>query len=64
MKIDPAGYPFIGGALVPAAVAVAARRPALATSLALLGGFFAYFFRDTGRCRRRGGSSFRRPTAK
>jgi phosphatidylserine decarboxylase len=49
MKIDPAGYPFIGGALVPAAVAVAARRPALATSLALLGGFFAYFFRDPDR---------------
>ena len=49
MKIDPAGYPFIGGALVPAAVAAAARRPALATSLALLGGFFAYFFRDPER---------------
>lgn len=49
MKIDPAGYPFIGGALVPAALAAAARRPALATSLALLGGFFAYFFRDPDR---------------
>jgi len=49
MKIDPAGYPFIGGALVPAAVAAAARRPALATSLTLLGGFFAYFFRDPDR---------------
>lgn len=49
MKIDPAGYPFIGGALVPAAVAAAARRPALATSFALLGGFFAYFFRDPDR---------------
>ena len=49
MKIDPAGYPFIGGALVPAAAAAAARRPALATSLALLGGFFVYFFRDPER---------------
>lgn len=49
MKIDPAGYPFIGGALVPAAIAAAARRPAVATSLALLGGFFAYFFRDPDR---------------
>lgn len=49
MKIDPAGYPFIGGALVPAGLAVAARRPVLATSLALLGGFFAYFFRDPDR---------------
>jgi phosphatidylserine decarboxylase len=49
MKIDRAGYPFIGGALVPAALAAAARRPRLATSLALLGGFFAYFFRDPDR---------------
>jgi phosphatidylserine decarboxylase len=49
MKIDRAGYPFIGGALVPAAIAAAARRPVVATSLALLGGFFAYFFRDPDR---------------
>jgi len=49
MKIDPAGYPFIGGALVPAALAAAARRPVLAASFALLGGFFAYFFRDPDR---------------
>ena len=49
MKIDRAGYPFIGGALVPAAIAAAARRPAIATSFALLGGFFAYFFRDPER---------------
>ena len=49
MKIDRAGYPFIGGALVPAAVAAAAKRPALAASFALLGGFFAYFFRDPDR---------------
>jgi phosphatidylserine decarboxylase len=49
MKIDRAGYPFIGGALVPAVLAAAARRPALATSFAALGGFFAYFFRDPDR---------------
>lgn len=49
MQIDRAGYPFIAGALVPAAVAAAARRPVLATSLGLLGGFFAYFFRDPDR---------------
>jgi phosphatidylserine decarboxylase len=49
MKIDPAGYPFIGGALVPAGIAALAKRPKLATSLALLGGFFAYFFRDPDR---------------
>ena len=49
MRIDRAGYPFIAGALVPAAVAAAARRPVIASSLALLGGFFTYFFRDPDR---------------
>jgi phosphatidylserine decarboxylase len=49
MKIDRAGYPFIAGALVPAAICVAARRHALAASFAALGGFFAFFFRDPDR---------------
>ena len=49
MKIDRAGYPFIGGALVPAVVCAAARRHALAASFAALGGFFAFFFRDPER---------------
>ena len=49
MRIDPAGYPFIAGALVPAAIAAAARRPVIATSFALLGGFMTYFFRDPER---------------
>jgi phosphatidylserine decarboxylase len=49
MKIDRAGYPFIAGALVPAAIAAAARRPVVATSFALLGGFLTYFFRDPER---------------
>jgi phosphatidylserine decarboxylase len=49
MKIDRAGYPFIAGALVPAAIAGVARRPVLATSFALLGGFLTYFFRDPER---------------
>jgi phosphatidylserine decarboxylase len=49
MKLDRAGYPFIAGALVPAALLAMTRRPRLATSLALLGGFFAYFFRDPER---------------
>ena len=49
MKIDRAGYPFIAGALVPAAVAAAAKRPLVAGGLAALGGFFAYFFRDPDR---------------
>jgi phosphatidylserine decarboxylase len=49
MKIDRAGLPFIAAALVPAAVLAAARRPGLAAPFAVLGGFFAYFFRDPER---------------
>ncbi|HXG54760.1 MAG TPA: phosphatidylserine decarboxylase [Vicinamibacterales bacterium] len=49
MKIDRAGYPFIAGALLPAAIAAVARRPVAATSFALLGGFLTYFFRDPER---------------
>ena len=49
MKIDRAGYPFIAGALVPAAIAAVARRPLIATSFAALGGFLTYFFRDPER---------------
>lgn len=49
MKIDQAGYPFIAGALVPAALAAIARRPLIAGSFAALGGFMAYFFRDPER---------------
>jgi phosphatidylserine decarboxylase len=49
MKIDRAGYPFIAAALLPALGLAAARRRALAVPFALLGGFFAYFFRDPDR---------------
>lgn len=49
MKIDRAGYPFIAAALVPAAALAARRRPGLAASFALLGGFLTYFFRDPER---------------
>jgi phosphatidylserine decarboxylase len=49
MKIDRAGYPFIAAALIPAVALAVTRRRGLATSLALLGGFFAYFFRDPER---------------
>ena len=49
MKIDRAGFPIIGAALVPAAIAAVAKRPAIATSFALLGGFLTYFFRDPER---------------
>jgi phosphatidylserine decarboxylase len=54
MKIDRAGYPFIAGALLPAIALAAARRRGLAASCALLGGFFAYFFRDPDRAVPRG----------
>ncbi len=49
MKIDRAGFPIIGAALVPAAIAAVAKRPVIATSFALLGGFLTYFFRDPER---------------
>jgi phosphatidylserine decarboxylase len=49
MKIDRAGFPFIAAALVPAVALAARRRPALAGSFALLGGFLTYFFRDPER---------------
>jgi phosphatidylserine decarboxylase len=49
MKIDRAGYPFIAGALLPALGFAATRRRGLAVSFAVLGGFFAYFFRDPDR---------------
>jgi phosphatidylserine decarboxylase len=49
MRIDRAGYPFIAGALVPAAALAAWRRPGWAGAFALLSGFFAFFFRDPER---------------
>ena len=49
MKIDRAGLPFIAAAAVPAAGLAAARKYGWAASFALLGGFFAYFFRDPDR---------------
>ena len=49
MKIDRAGFPFIAGALIPAAACAAYRRHGGPLSLAALGGFFAYFFRDPER---------------
>jgi phosphatidylserine decarboxylase len=49
MKIDRAGAPFIVGALVPAAVLTAARRPGWAAPFAALSAFMAYFFRDPHR---------------
>jgi phosphatidylserine decarboxylase len=49
MKIDRAGYPFIAAAVAPAIGLAAARRHAAAVAFGLLGGFFAYFFRDPDR---------------
>jgi phosphatidylserine decarboxylase len=49
MRIDRAGAPFIAGALVPAAVCLAIRRPAWAVPFAGLAAFMAYFFRDPER---------------
>jgi phosphatidylserine decarboxylase len=49
MRIDRAGYPFIAAALAPAIGLVAVRRDVPAAAFALLGGFFAYFFRDPDR---------------
>jgi phosphatidylserine decarboxylase len=49
MHIDRAGYPFIAGALAPALVLAGTRRRGLALPFLLLGGFFAYFFRDPDR---------------
>jgi phosphatidylserine decarboxylase len=49
MKIDRAGVPFIAAALVPAVGLSAAKRHGWAAGFALLGGFFAYFFRDPDR---------------
>jgi phosphatidylserine decarboxylase len=49
MKIDKAGAPFIAGALVPAAVLAGYKRYGWAAGFAVLGAFFAYFFRDPER---------------
>lgn len=49
MRIDRAGFPFIGGALLLAAALALAGYPLAAIPFALLGGFFAYFFRDPDR---------------
>jgi phosphatidylserine decarboxylase len=54
MRIDPAGLPFIAAPLVPAAAALAARRPKLALPFAALAGFMAFFFRDPERIPLRG----------
>ncbi len=49
MRFDPAGLPFIGGALLLAFVAGAAVAWVLAIPFVALGAFFAFFFRDPER---------------
>ena len=49
MKLDRAGYPFIAGALAPAAYCLLKKKPGLGVPLLGLAGFLAYFFRDPER---------------
>jgi phosphatidylserine decarboxylase len=49
MRLDPAGLPFIGGALLLALVAGAAVTWLLAIPFVVLAAFFAFFFRDPER---------------
>jgi phosphatidylserine decarboxylase len=49
MRFDPAGLPFIGGALLLAVVSGAAVAWVLAIPFVALGAFFAFFFRDPER---------------
>jgi len=49
MRLDPAGWPFIGGALLLAVVSAAAGYWPLVVLFAVLAFFFAFFFRDPER---------------
>lgn len=49
MKLDRAGYPFIAGTLIPAALLLARRRTGLGLPLLGLAGFMTFFFRDPER---------------
>ena len=49
MRIDPAGWPFIGGALLLALIATFAVNTLLGVILLILSGFFLFFFRDPDR---------------
>ena len=49
MRIDPAGWPFIGGAFALAVVAAFAVNSIVGLALLVLAGFFLFFFRDPDR---------------
>lgn len=49
MRIDPAGWPFIGGVFALGVVAAFAVNPVVGLALLILAGFFLFFFRDPDR---------------
>ncbi len=49
MRVDPAGYPFIWGAIIGAVLAGTLASWAWAAPLFILAGFFLFFFRDPER---------------
>jgi phosphatidylserine decarboxylase len=49
MRIDPAGWPFVLGALAVAVATTLAMHPAWAVPFVVLTGFFLFFFRDPDR---------------
>ena len=49
MRVDPAGWPFIGGACALAAILAVAVGQAAGIACVVLGGFFLFFFRDPDR---------------
>jgi phosphatidylserine decarboxylase len=49
MRIDPAGWPFIGGAFVLAVIVAFAVHTLAGAALLVLAGFFLFFFRDPDR---------------
>jgi phosphatidylserine decarboxylase len=49
MRIDPAGWPFIGGAFALAVIAALSVNSLVGLALLVLAGFFLFFFRDPDR---------------
>ena len=49
MRVDPAAWPFVGGAIVLAAIAAFAVNTALGLALVVIAAVFLFFFRDPDR---------------